>query len=192
MDAFEAIAARRSIRHFRPDPVPDEIITRLLSAASQAPSGKNRQPWHFAVVRSPARREEMLSLMRAGIAEARAEGADLGSTEGSARVMAEAPVTVFVYNPLGKRLIDEHSVGEMVWEVVDDQSIGAAIQNLCLAATALGLGTLWICDVFVAYEPFCAWLGHTGPVIAAVSIGYPDEAPPPRPRHSLEETVTWI
>ena len=76
--------------------------------------------------------------------------------------------------------------------VVDVQSIGAAIQNLLLAAQDLGLGTLWICDVFYAYDELCAWLGETHQMIAAVALGYPDEQPNPRPRKSVDEVTTWL
>lgn len=50
MNTLEAIAARRSIRRFKPDPVPEEALRTILTAGMQAPSGKNRQPWEFIVV----------------------------------------------------------------------------------------------------------------------------------------------
>jgi nitroreductase len=56
----------------------------------------------------------------------------------------------------------------------------------------LGLGTLWICYVFYAYDELRQWLGREDQMIAAVAIGYPDEAPDPRPRRPLEELVTWL
>jgi len=74
-------------------------------------------------------------------------------------------------------------------DVLDIQSIGAAIQNMLLAAQELGLGSLWICDVFIAYEELCHWLGETGELIAAVSFGYADESPPARPRKPMREVV---
>src|SRR5690242_17425590 len=98
MEALEAIASRRSIRRFKDDPIPDETIERLLVAATQAPSGKNIQPWRFVVVRSD-KRGEMVRLLRAGIAKERAQGRNTGSAVGTADVMAQAPVTVFVFNP---------------------------------------------------------------------------------------------
>ena len=72
------------------------------------------------------------------------------------------------------------------------QGIGAAIQNMLLAAHELGVGSLWICDVFYAYDELTAWLGETHRMIAAVSLGYPAESPGPRTRKPVSEVTTWV
>ncbi len=191
MNTLEAIAARRSIRKFKSDPVEDEKLRAVLSAASQAPSGKNRQPWRFAVV-AGGKRADMCRVMRAGIAAAKSRGDDAGSSEWSLKVMEQAPVTVFVFNPDGLAPWLSHSTGQLFDDVVDIQSIGAAIQNMLLAAQELGLGSLWMCDVFYAYEELCGWLGEKGELIAAVALGYPAENPPARPRKPIEDVVRWM
>ena len=63
---------------------------------------------------------------------------------------------------------------------------------MLLAAQDLGLGSLWICDVFYVYKELCDWLGETGQLIAAVSLGYPDESPGARPRAPVGELTRWI
>jgi F420 biosynthesis protein FbiB-like protein len=191
MKTLDAIAARRSIRRFKSDPIPDEDIQTILTAAIQAPSAKNRQPWRFVVVKGD-KRADMVRVMRAGIADARAEGEDLGSSVGSANIMEQAPVTVFIFSPDGIAPWLAHSIEQMFNDVLNIQSIGAAIQNMLLAALDLGLGSLWICDVFYAYDGLCEWLGEKGQMIAAVSFGYPDESPPARPRKPLDEVVKWV
>jgi nitroreductase len=191
MNTLETIAARRSIRRFRETPLGEETLRTVLQAAARAPSGKNRQPWRFVVVQG-GKRSEMVRVMRAGIAGAKARGEDLGSAENSARVLEQAPVTVFVVNPEGIRPWLAHSVGQMFDDVVDIQSNGAAIQNMLLAAQDLGIGSLWVCDVFYAYEELCGWLNETGELIAAVCLGYADEDPPARPRKPLAETVRMM
>jgi nitroreductase len=188
VNTLDAIADRRSIRKFKSDPISQEALTAILTAASQAPSGKNRQPWRFIVVKED-QRPEMIRLMREGIARCKARGEDPGSSEWSAIVMEQAPVTVFIFNPDGIRPWLAHSIDQNFTELVDTQSIGAAIQNMLLAALDLGLGSLWICDVFYAYEELCDWLGEKGEMIAAVSFGYPDESPQARPRKPLSELV---
>jgi len=75
---------------------------------------------------------------------------------------------------------------------VDTQSIGAAIQNMLLRAEELGLGTLWIYDVFFAEQPINELLGRTDEMVAAISIGYADESPAARPRKPLYEISTWL
>ena len=191
MNTLDAIAARRSIRKFKDTPIPDETLRAILTAATQAPSAKNRQPWRFVVVQGE-KRAEMVRVMREGIARAKARGDDLGSAEGSARIMEHAPVTVFVFNPEGMRPWLAHSIEQMFMDLTNIQSIGAAIQNMLLAAQDLGLGSLWIGDVLYAYEELCNWLGEGGALIAAVSLGYPDEAPAARPRKPFDEVVKWI
>jgi nitroreductase len=191
MDTLSAIADRRSIRKYKDSPVEEETIRRILTAAMQAPSGKNRQPWRFYVVEGE-QRAEMVRVMREGIAKRKDQGANPGSSEWSANVMEQAPVTIFVFNDKQENDETELSFTENLWMTVDVQSIGAAIQNMLLTATDLGLGSLWICDVFYAYDELCTWLGETHQMVAAVALGYPDEGPGPRPRMSVDEVTTWV
>lgn len=191
MNVREVISARRSIRRFKSEPIPDEALRAILSAGIEAPSGKNKQPWRFIVV-SGEQRAEMVRVMRQGIAELKAQGMGVGSAEGSASIMEQAPVTIFVFNPDGLAPWQPHTMLQQFMETVDVQSVGAAIQNMLLAALDLGIGSLWICDVFFAYEALRAWLGESGQMIAAVSFGYPAEAPPARPRKPVSEVTRWF
>jgi nitroreductase len=191
VNTLEAIAARRSIRKFKDSPVPDEAIQTILTAATQAPSGKNRQPWRVVVVRGE-KCAEMVRIMREGIAKAKDRGEDPGSSEWTASVMEQTPVTVFVFNPYGLHPWLTRSIEQMFMDVVNIQSIGAAIQNMVLAAQDLGIGSLWICDVFEAYEELREWLGEESQMIAAVSFGYADESPGARPRESVSEVTHWV
>jgi nitroreductase len=59
MDFMEVVRQRRSIRRYKPDPVPDEILNQILEAARLAPSGGNRQPWHFIVVKDPEKKRRL-------------------------------------------------------------------------------------------------------------------------------------
>jgi nitroreductase len=191
MNTLEAIAARRSIRKFDGRPIPDDVLRQMLHAATLAPSGKNRQPWRFYVVRGKAR-TEMVRIMREAIARFAERGESTGSAKWTVEIMEQAPVTVFVYNPFGEYKRPLKSVGDMMFNIVDVQSAGAAIQNILLAALELNLGSLWICDVFYAYEELCEWLGETHQMIAAVSLGYADESPGPRPRQAVDEVTRWV
>jgi nitroreductase len=188
MNTLEAIAGRRSIRKFKDAPVPDEMIETILNAGIQAPSGKNRQPWRFVVVTGD-HRIEMVRIMRKSIAYLEEQGSDTGSAKWTANVMEQAPVTVFVFDAHTPRT-------KLPWEgggdFVNVQSIGATIQNMLLAALDLGLGSLWICDVLYAYDALCDWLKQECQMIAAISFGYPDEQPGPRPRKPLSEVTTWL
>ena len=191
MNTLEAIAARRSIRKFKDKPIPEEAIQAILTAGTQAPSGRNRQPWRFVAVKGE-KCAEMVRVMRGGIARAKARGEDPGSSEWTADIMEQAPVTVFIFNPHGLHPWLTRSIEQMFMDVVNIQSIGAAIQNMVLAAQDLGLGSLWICDVFEAYEELREWLGEESQMIAAVSFGYADERPGARSRKPVNEVTRWV
>jgi len=191
MNTLEAIATRRSIRKFKDRSLPEKTLHKILTAATQAPSGKNRQPWSFFLVKG-GKRTEMADIMRQGITRMKVQGEDIGSSEWSVNVMEEAPVTVFIFNPYGLHPLHPHSIRQNFENLVDVQSVGAAIQNMSLAAQELGIGSLWICDVFYAYEELCSWLGEKGQMVAAVSLGYPGESPNARPRKSIDEVTRWM
>jgi len=188
VNTLDAIAQRRSIRRFKPDLIPEDVLHTILDAGIQAPSGKNKQPWRFVIVKED-QRHEMVRILKEGIAKAKANGMDPGSSEYTARIMQSAPVSVFVFYSDGQSPWLPHSIDQMIDEVVDIQSIGAAIQNMLLAAQELGVGSLWICDVFYAYVALSDWLGEKGQMIAAVSFGYPAESPAARSRKSYGELV---
>jgi len=188
MDVFEAISARRSIRAFKGAPVARDLLERILSAAVLAPSAKNRQPWRFVVVEGKAR-GRLAGLMKEGAAYLRGRGEDTGSCDWSAAVIEQAPVTVVIFNAEFEH--DGLIFDANHYNAPDVQSIGAMIQNMLLAAQAEGLGTLWICDVLCAYPLIREWLGRRQELVAAVSIGWPDQSPQARPRTDWREITEW-
>ena len=69
---LEAMYTQRAIRYLKPDPVPDELITRIIEAGTQAPSGGNRQPWKFIVIQDPELKRRIGELYRAVFGRTRA------------------------------------------------------------------------------------------------------------------------
>ncbi len=65
MNTLDAIAQRRSIRRFKPDPLPEDILQTIIGAGIQAPSGKNKQPWRFVIVNADQRPEMVRILAKA-------------------------------------------------------------------------------------------------------------------------------
>ncbi len=157
MDTIDAIMKRRSIRKYEPKPLPDEHLQAVLEAGRQAPSAANRQPWHFIVV---ADRDEKQRLAEACS----------GQTW-----MADASVIIA---GIGKPAANEK------WHRVD---VGIAMQNMILAATALGYGTCWI-GAFDQEEVKAA-LGVPDEltVVALTPVGVPADQPEARPRQPLSE-----
>ncbi len=130
--------------------------------------------------------------MREDIEKRAMQGINSGSAKWSIRVMEQAPVTIFVFNTSEINVKKEINFVPTLLNRVDIQSIGAAVQNLLLASQPYGLGTLWICDVFFAYHELCAWFGENHQMVAAVSLGYPNEQPAARPRKARSQVVRWL
>ena len=194
---ISAIYDRRSIRKFSDKPISKEDMLDIIQSGIKAPSSKNRQPWKYIVVQGNAK-EEMIKIFRQGIEREENGSAllpqskqHLTAAKYTVDIMAEAPVAVFVLNTLGKDILEELTLEERVSEICNIQSVSASIENMLLAATEKGIGSLWVCDIYFAYQELCEWLGNDGQLIAAVAFGYPDEFPKERPRRRLEDVVEW-
>lgn len=194
---LDAIANRRSIRKYKGEPVPRELIEEVLQAGCLAPSAKNRQPWRFIVTAGPAK-EALLAAMERGLVREKARpllpqsARHLPGAAYTLQVMRQAPVVVFVVDPLGMSLTQPLEPEQRVYELCNAQSVGACIENMALAATARGLGSLWICDLYFAYAELKAALGVAqGELAAALALGYAGEAPAPRTRKPLSERTEW-
>jgi len=140
MDLFEAIKNRRSCRSFAADPVPSDAIEQLLEAAAWAPSPLNTQPWQFIVITDEAKKNEIF-LEADRCRKWAIEESGWTWLKGYPLVfLKEAPVIIAVVGDPKKTGVDmfqeEGGVGYQL-------ACAAAIQNLLLAAHALGLGTLW-------------------------------------------------
>jgi len=194
---ISAIYDRRSIRKFLDKPISQTDIIDIIQSGIKAPSSKNRQPWKYIVLQGNAKRE-MIEVFRRGMEREEHENAllpqsrqHIAAAKYTADIMAEAPVIVLVVNPLGKSILTGLTPEERVSEICNIQSIGASIENMLLAATEKGIGSLWICDIYFAYPELCEWLGSDGQLIAAAAFGYPGEFPGERPRKKMEDVVDW-
>jgi nitroreductase len=187
METIKVIEERRSIRKFQDKAIEDEILEKILKLATKAPSGKNRQPWRFVVVRGNKKRE-LVNLMSECVSDLKKVGTSVGSCELSINSINEANVVVLVFNTFSN-LEEDYNHYRLL---TDTQSIGAAIQNMILAAQNFGLGSLWICDIFYCNKEICTWLNSKHELVAAVAIGHPNQAPYPRPRKELQEVTEWI
>jgi nitroreductase len=195
MDVFEAISLRRSIRQYRPDPVRREDILTILEAADQAPSAMNLQQWEFMVV-TGAKIAEMGESFRRIIEEytrneksSRMKGSPL-TREDFIRFAATyggAPVVIVV-------LTDMTQTAD--FRRANLESASAAMENLLLAATALGLGTCWMTGPLNDEKALRRILAipEGKEIVAVTPLGYPVEVPeaPPRQGPDLTQKVHWV
>lgn len=183
MELFDAIFSRQSIGDLRPDPVPRELVEKMLAAAVQAPNHYKVRPWRFIVI-SGAAREELGEVM------AQSFGAQFPSVPPEAlekeRAKAlRAPLIIAVG-------VDKPSLPKVL-EVENLAAVAAACQNLLLAATALGLGAKWRTGAAALDPRVKEWLGLEADqhLLGMIYIGYPASEPQPANRPGFEEHTTW-
>ncbi len=167
MELYEAIERRRSVRAYKPDPVPQEALDRILGAAQLAPSWKNRQAWHVIVVRDRYKIDQLGKLLHGN-----PHGVDF-HTLPMLLVLAMDPTKVDALDGKEYYLVDAGIAGE----------------HLVLAAEAEGLATCWI--GWFEDAPIKRELKIPDPyrVVMLTPLGYADEAPGARPRKALAEFV---
>ena len=197
---IEEIVKRRSVRHFLQKPIPESELAEILEAGMWAPSEKNAQPWKFVVIRG-AERKAMVKKLKDGIMRNRQGDETAIFSKGyekfipsaiyTARVLEQAPVIVFVLNTKGLPYREEYTLDARMMELADIQSVSAAIQNMCLEATAHHIGSLWTCNVFFAYDELKEWLGEEGEMAAAIAFGYTDKEVKPMARKPLSDVVSY-
>ena len=199
---MKIIQDRRSIRHYTKDPVSEEHLEMILESARQAPSGENAQPWRFVIVRDEDTRKQLGAVAGGGSGrrftaefvtkkmqerfvsledEAKKKAIFEKLTSGRVSAfLADAPVSIVV---CGRK---------DVWDLPYDTS--AAIENMLLMVTALGLGACWViapCIDIRDEERLKDLLGvpEEIKIISIIAIGHPTRPHRPRPRLPMHELV---
>ena len=153
---------RRSIRKFTTKMPTEDAIYSIVDIARISPSAKNRQPWYFQVLTGDAKLRFVADYLSC------VQNSDNSSVKHSGKIMQTAPVIIAVY-------LTENGFTDML-------SIGGAIYGMCLKATDLGLGSLWIGDTDIMRD-----LTDYERLISAVAIGYAEECPNARSRKTISE-----
>ncbi len=194
MDIFEAMNTQRSLRRLKPDPVPDELIWKLLDAAVKAPSGGNRQPWNFMVIRAQKTKAKIAEWYLDGwntaygpfkqVAMATpAMAKTYASADHLANHLAEVPVLIMAtVNIAGVAPVSPPGA-----------SVYPAVQNLLLAARALGLGAT-LTTVYRTHEAEVKQLlgiPDNVETMALIPIGYPVGKFGPTSRMPTDAVAYW-
>lgn len=168
MSVLNIIRKRKSVRKYKDDPIPEEILNRVLEAARLAPSGKNLQPWKFIVVKDEK--------LRKRLAEAAAHQS----------FIAQAPVIIVgcgyperCYAKMGRYMKS--------WPV----DVAIAVEHLILQACEEGLGTCWIGAFREDEVKSILDIPPEVKVLALTPLGYPATEPKPRDRKELSEIISY-
>ncbi len=161
------LRGRRSIRHYRPDPVPDDMVDRLLEAGRWAPSANNLQPWVFIVIRDEK--------IRAQVAQYAAY-----YTAPQAQV-SQAPLLIVLCGVIRDRIYREFLNGD----------VGMAGLQMMLQAKTMGLGTCWIGGLDRKAIAGILRVPDYLEIVSLLTVGFPAEDPGPRPRKPLDEIAHY-
>lgn len=161
MEINQKIKERHSVRKFKSNNIPDELIQEIIDTARWAPSGLNNQPWKFIIIRDIQIKEDIAA-----------------QTEYS-KIIRNAPICIAIF----------YDKDEGYNYVKDIQAIGAAIQNILLAIYNLNLGGVWLGEILnkrTEVERILKVPEHFE-LMAIVALGYPDEKNPKRVRKPISE-----
>jgi len=152
MDFYEVIKTRRSVRKFKSTTVPDVVLKRVLEAARIAPSGSNRQPWRFIVIKDAERKRKIARLCH------------------HQSFIAQAPIVIA---GCGKNI--HYNRGEWMGDCSMIVDVAIALDHLTLAARAEGLGTCWIGSFENAEIKKYLGIPEDVNVVALTPLGYPQD-----------------
>ena len=175
MDVFSCIATRHSTRKFKEEPVPQEVLDKVIEAGRQAPSGKHKNQSRFIVIRKKEVLQELIALVQQEFAKMEVTPENDDNFGGAIRA-AKKGGYVFMYNaPVLIVVANKRDYGNKYADV------SCAMQNMMLAANALDLGSCWINQLrWLQGNPvLTAYLQELGmkedeAVYASLSLGYPD------------------
>jgi nitroreductase len=199
----DAIERRRSIRRFKPDPVPDEYITALLDSARLAPSGCNAQPWRFRIVKD---RETKMELSKAAYGQSFVAEAPVifvccadirGYLNGAVSGIQDLGKIGAVEDRIIRILLKRAEQMDSQMNLMSNEQLGTriafnvaiAVEHIVLRALDFGLGSCWVrlIDEQRVRDIF-GWDDNMY-VVALLPVGYPDESPQPRKRLRIEDIV---
>jgi nitroreductase len=161
MEVLEAIKTRRSIRKYKPGPIPEKDLKRILEAARLAPSAGNKQPWRFVVVRDPETKEKL-----GEIARGQTWISDAGAIVAALAMDRKSPE---------------------VYERWAERDVMTAVEHIVLASWSLGYGTCWIGAFYEDQVKELLGVPEEMKVIVLLPIGVPAHSPDPRSRKPLDE-----
>ncbi|MGZ9222387.1 MAG: nitroreductase family protein [Anaerolineales bacterium] len=198
-DLHSFLRTRRSIRRFKPDPVPTAVLEGILTTATYAPSAHNRQPWRFVVLTDSSVKTQLATamaedferdLLRDGVSAEKIRSQIKRSKER----ITSAPVVILLCLDMSEMDSYPDRKRQQAERTMAMQSVAAAGSQLLLAAHAEGLGGVWVCSPLFAPETIQKTLNLTESwePQGMFFVGYPDENPEARERKQTESVALFL
>jgi len=162
MSLVDVVLSRRSIRRYEQKDIPKDVLDKILEAGRQAPSAANRQPWHFIIITDYEIKKEL------------------------SRGLFSRHIKDSAFTVVGCAYMGLRHVGTRKWSTV---STSIALQNMVIAAWAMGVGSCWIGDFREDKIKQLLNIPETWRVVALVSFGIPAEKPRAKSRKPIEKIV---
>jgi nitroreductase len=187
---LEFVKTRRSVRKFKPDPIPEEHVTQMLEAARQAPTAGNRQPWKFLIIRDPATIAAMKQMCISLRTKSRTDEKEYTPAEmEELRKKIKAYYDDFFSAPLYIAVLTDSNAPYAHYNVHDG---ALAAGYLCLAALALGYGTVYTTEsIYESATREACHIPDRYERVCTVPVGIPDDQKEPPQKKNLEDLVVY-
>jgi len=192
MDILKLIKERRTIRKYKNKPIPKKIIEKIIEAGTWAPSPHNSQPWRFIIIENKKLKNQLID--RLGTLSNKFLTSFKILFKTTLAIMENAPLIILVYNtkflskktfPFGKPYFPVTYISEL-------EGISAAIQNMHLVASSLGLGMAWLTIPLFGSAEVNKLMKTDNELVAILTLGYPQEEGKVFSRKKLSETLRYI
>jgi len=215
--AIDCLKTRRSVRVYKPDPIPGNVLRKIFEVAEHSPSSKNTKPWEYYILtgkekdhicdmvveeypkrKGPFRKREEFAPVKSTTNDKNKDDfrtAKVMTNIGSTKFIRQAPVFVLVFNNAPytageQNVIDEIDKEALLAYCVEVQGVAAFIYSVLLAAHEVGLGGCWIADVNFCRDKIKEYIGTENDLVAGIVLGYPEVKVPPKDISFDEKKLT--
>ena len=194
MEILELIKKRRTIRKYKKKQIPKKILNKIIEAGRWAPSAENTQPWRFIILKEGEIKSNFIKKIKKEVYSEKFLTSANVLLKRSIKIIEEAPIIILVYNThtFLEKVKKLGKVYEKPAYLSEIQSISAAIENMFLAATSLGIGMCWLNFPLLIKDEIEKFFKTKDELVAILTLGYPQEKGKRSKRKPISETVKYL
>jgi len=194
VEILELIKKRRTIRKYKKKQIPKKILNKIIEAGRWAPSAENTQPWRFIILKEGEIKSNFIKKIKKEVYSEKFLTSVNVLLKRSIKIIEEAPIIILVYNThtFLEKVKKLGKVYEKPAYLSEIQSISAAIENMFLATTSLGIGMCWFNFPLLIKDEIEKFFKTKDELIAILTLGYPQEKGKRSKRKPISETVKYL